>query len=249
MARKLRRGLVYQNFVQNSPLCPINTLMTHGFILTNYGNVSKDMAYNGVLRELRCAFACGSGMVELYNDYALMNSINGGKLWAELAKCIKLQREQADVLPDIHWVGGNPWDGSNANIYGWASWNGRKATLALRNPSTSRKTFTFTLREVLEIPSYVPSTATIKLSKAFDQSNLTGLTVGEDIGIDEQLTVALTGNTVFVFNGEHTNWSTGIPNVVNRPANPTTTYDLQGRKVNGELPRGVYILGGKKVLH
>lgn len=252
-----RDRLVYQNFVQNSPLCPINTLMTHGFILTKFGNVSKDMTYNGILREMRCAFACGSGMVELYNDYALMNSINNGRLWSELAKCIKWQREQADVLPDVHWVGGNPWDGSNANVYGWASWNGRKATLALRNPSTSRKTFSFTLREVFEIPSYVPSTAKMKLSKAFDQNNLTGLDLETEIGIDEQITTTLAASYVYVFNGEHTNgnWSTvGINNNQSFNAQSSTVYDLQGRKLfngqslNGQRLKGVYILGGKKVL-
>ena len=51
------------------------------------------------------------------------------------------------MLPDVHWVGGNPWDGSKANVYGWAAWNGPKATLALRNPAASRQTFTITLRE------------------------------------------------------------------------------------------------------
>ncbi len=63
-----RDHLVYDNFVTNSPLCPINTLMTHGVILTTKGDVAKSMDYNGIVREIRCAFACGSGMVELYCD-------------------------------------------------------------------------------------------------------------------------------------------------------------------------------------
>ena len=45
-------------------------------------------------------------------------------VWKDLAECIKWQQEQADVLPDAHWVGGNPWDGKKANVYGWAAWNG-----------------------------------------------------------------------------------------------------------------------------
>ena len=224
--------------------------MTHGFILTKFGNVSKDMTYSGILREMRCAFACGSGMVELYNDYALMNSISNGKLWSELAKCIKWQRENADVLPDIHWVGGNPWDGSTANVYGWASWNGNKATLALRNPSTTRKTFTFTLREVLEIPDYVPGTTKIKLSKAFDQNNLTGLTLDNDISIDDEISVTLAASYVYVFNGIHTD---GTPDGISTPPaatrHPSPSYDLQGRKMfDCKRPKGVYIIGGKKVL-
>ena len=151
-----RDRLVYQNFIQRSPVCPINTLMTHGFILSRWGAVSKNMDYDGIVREMRCAFACGSGMVELYNDYKLMDEIkdnqgNAGALWKDLAECIKWQQEQADVLPDAHWVGGNPWDGKKANVYGWAAWNGKKSVLTLRNPSTSAQTFTTTLREALDI--------------------------------------------------------------------------------------------------
>lgn len=155
-----RDRLVYQNFIQRSPVCPINTLMTHGFILSRWGAVSKNMDYDGIVREMRCAFACGSGMVELYNDYKLMDEIkdnqgNAGALWKDLAECIKWQQEQADVLPDTHWVGGNPWDGKKANVYGWAAWNGKKSVLTLRNPSASAQTFTTTLREALDIPAYV----------------------------------------------------------------------------------------------
>ncbi|MBQ2498300.1 MAG: hypothetical protein II509_06625, partial [Prevotella sp.] len=71
--------------MQNSPLCPINTIMTHGFMPSKFGGGVAGMSqdYSDVVRELRCAFACGSGMVELYADYSLLNSINNGKLWAE----------------------------------------------------------------------------------------------------------------------------------------------------------------------
>lgn len=197
-----RDRLVYQNFVKNSPICPINTLMTHGFILSNWGQVSKNMDYEGIVRELRCAFACGSGMVELYNDYALMNSINGGRLWGDLAECLRWQKNNADVLPDAHWVGGNPWDGSKANVYGWAAWNGKKATLALRNPAATPATYTTTLREALEIPAHV--TGAIILTKAFaTQAGLEGLEEDKAIGIDETLTLQLPKSSVFVFNGRN----------------------------------------------
>ena len=197
-----RDRLVYQNYVQNSPLCPINTLMTHGVIVTKYGDVATNFDYAGVLREIRCAFACGSGMVELYCDKDKLNSINGGALWGDIADCINWQKENADVLPDAHWVGGNPWDGSQNNVYGWASWNGQKATLALRNPSTSQKTFTFTLREALDIPSYF--TTPITLTKAFAKdADLSGLTTGEAIDLDQQISVTLAASSVYVYNGNH----------------------------------------------
>lgn len=199
-----RDHLVYQNFIQRSPVCPINTLMTHGFILSRWGAVSKNMDYDGIVREMRCAFACGSGMVELYNDYKLMDEIkdnqgNAGALWKDLAECIKWQQEQADVLPDAHWVGGNPWDGKKANVYGWAAWNGKKSVLTLRNPSTSAQTFTTTLREALDIPAYVRGKIT--LTHAFNQAELDGMPINKAIDIDTPLVLNLPGSSVFIYNG------------------------------------------------
>lgn len=206
-----RDRLVYQNFVQNSPLCPINTLMTHGFILTGNPdntsdkdrggwNAASNIDYQHVLNELRCAFACGSGMVELYNDADLTNHINGGALWKDIADCMKWQRKNADVLPDIHWVGGNPWTGAKAEIYGWAAWNAKNAVLTLRNGANDEQSYTFTLREALDIPAYINTTIT--LTKAFaDQAGLTGLTEGQAINIDDKITVTLPGSSVYVFDG------------------------------------------------
>lgn len=199
-----RDRLVYQNFIQRSPVCPINTLMTHGFILSRWGAVSKNMDYDGIVREMRCAFACGSGMVELYNDYKLMDEIkdnqgNAGALWKDLAECIKWQQEQADVLPDAHWVGGNPWDGKKANVYGWAAWNGKKSVLTLRNPSASAQTFTTTLREALDIPAYVRGKIT--LTHAFNQTELDGMPINKAIDIDTPLVLNLPGSSVFIYNG------------------------------------------------
>ena len=201
-----RDRLVYQNYVQNSPLCPINTLMTHGFIFTDFSepkSTSRD--WHAVVRELRCAFACGSGMVELYNDYKLTNELANpagekGALWGEIAKCMAWQKENADVLPDIHWVGGNPWTGAKAEIYGWAAWNGEKAVLTLRNGANDAQTIKITLREALDIPAYINTTVTF--SKAFDdQIALDGLAEGTEIDIDTPLEITLPGSTVYVFDG------------------------------------------------
>ena len=196
-----RDNLVHQNYVTNSPICPINTLMTHGFMLTKFGPpASNPRDYKSVLNELRCAFACGSGMVELYNDYDLMNSINGGQLWKDLADLIKWQKDNADVLMDAHWVGGDPWTGSKAEIYGWAAWNGEKATLALRNGANSEQSIKITLREAFEIPANI--NGSIVLTKCFaDQANLQGLTEGQAINIDTELTLTLPASSVYMFGG------------------------------------------------
>jgi len=246
-----RDRLVYQNYVQNSPLCPINAMMTHGFILSKYGGGVANMSrnYNDVLREMRCAFACGSELVEVYADFALMNSINGGALWGDLAECIRWQKAQEDVLPDVHWVGGNPWDGSRANVYGWASWNGRKATLALRNPAASAQTFTTTLREALEIPEYIHTTIT--LSDAFTQSALSGLTTGTPIDIDTPLTLNLAASSVYIYNGEDGSTPTSIRELANKQptGGDSLWYTLDGRRLQGKpAKQGVYINNGKKAI-
>ncbi len=196
-----RDELVYRNYVTASPICPINTLMTHGFIFTKFGPPAGDSRdYIPVRNELRCAFLCGSGMVELYNDYDLMDAVNGGALWADLAECIAWQERNADVLPDAHWVGGNPWTGSKAEVYGWAAWNGTKSSLALRNGANDAQEFKFTLRQALNIPANV--NGSIILRSAFgDQDALEGLTEGEAINIDTELTVTLPGSSVYGFEG------------------------------------------------
>ena len=207
-----RDYMVYKIFTQGSPLCPINTLMTHGLILSENGKpyTPNDYSYDGVLREMRCAFGCGSGMVELYTDYKLMDEIkdNNGKagaLWKDLAECMDWQQRNADVLPDIHWVGGNPWDGTQVNVYGWASWNGKKATLTLRNPDVKERQFITTLREMLDIPAYIQTTITLSSSfadqKVATTNGLKGIEMNKPIDIDKQLTLTFPASTVFVFEG------------------------------------------------
>jgi len=247
-----RDRLVYQNFVQNSPLCPINTLMTHGFMLSKYGGGVANMSrnYNDIVREMRCAFACGSGMVEVYADFSLMNSINGGKLWGDLAECIQWQKAQEDVLPDVHWVGGNPWDGSKANVYGWAAWNGERATLALRNPAASAQTFTTTLREALDIPAYIHTSIT--LSDAFRQNALNGLATETPIDIDAPLKLRLAASSVYIYNGVD-EAATGIaPTFSNEEGREMMdnckSYDIEGRLLVKPRENSINIVGGKKIL-
>ena len=244
-----RDRLVYQNFVQNSPLCPINSMMTHGFILTDFGNTATDRNYDGIVRELRCAFACGSGQVELYADYALLNSIKQGALWGEVAECIKWQRRNADVLPDVHWVGGNPWDGQRANVYGWAAWNGKKCTLCLRNPSVSTQTFKTTLRKALDIPDYIHTQ--IYLTSPFTQKKLSGIGTEIPIDIDLELTLRLSPSSVYVYDGVDVSEWTGINAA---PASDASLhlsapeyFDLQGRRLL-KPSRGITITGGRKIL-
>lgn len=258
---------VYKIFTQGSPLCPINTLMTHGLILSEKGKpyTPSNYDYDGVLREMRCAFGCGSGMVELYTDYKLMDEIQdgtgkAGALWKDLADCMDWQERNADVLPDIHWVGGNPWDGSKVNIYGWAAWNGKKVTCTLRNPDVKERTFSTTLREVFDIPSYIKTT--INLVSSFNDQKinvdggLKGIDITKAIDIDADITLTMPASSVYVFEGsDNGNFDfvpTGIENAnkVDAPNVSTTetVYDLQGRRLAKARKGQVNVVNGKKTI-
>lgn len=261
-----RDYMVYKIFIQGSPLCPINTLMTHGFILSKYGKpyTPSNYDYDGALRELRCAFGCGSGMVELYADYALMDEIKdasgkAGALWKDLSDCMDWQNRNVDVLPDIHWVGGNPWDGSKVNVYGWAAWNGKKTTLTLRNPDVHERTLTTTLRKVFDIPEAFNTTIT--LNSSFDDQKigvdggLKGINVGEPIDIDQEITFQFPASSVFVFEGVDNgdfNFDSTVTEIgkVNTPFVNTdaTIYDMSGRRMAAPQKGLPNIIGGKKVL-
>ena len=194
-----RDRLVHEVFVTGAPLFPINSLMTHGIIITRNGPpkcMSTEPA--NCVKEIRAAFGCGSGLLEIYADQDLLNQ-GRGELWDELAAGIKWLRRNSDVLADTHWVGGNPWDGQDGDIYGWASWNAEKCTLTLRNSSGSEKTLRSTLRRILDIPPAYKGKVTLNDSYA-DQRKLSGLS-GKAVDIDEEIDITLKPAEVLVYEG------------------------------------------------
>ena len=196
-----RDRLVHEVFVEGAPLFPINALMTHGTIITKNGPprvMSKDPA--NCIKEMRTAFACGSGLQEIYADSDLMNQ-EGGVLWDELARCIAWVRRNADVLADTHWVGGNPWDKKkmDGDIYGWAAWSREKCTLALRNSSDKQKTLSTTLRKMLDIPHDIQGSIILR-SSFDDQRELVGI-MGKAVDIDTPISITLEPLEVIVMEG------------------------------------------------
>ena len=151
-------------------------------------------------------------------------------------------------------MGGNPWDGSRAAVYGWASWNGPKATLALRNGGTTAQLYLTTLREMLNIPANV--SGSILFKKAFaDQKALNGLSESAPIDIDRVLTLRLPASSVFVFDGTDEDYEdpTGIDELGVRSdelgvGNGQSIYDLQGRRLQAPPSQGVYICNGRVVV-
>lgn len=197
-----RDRLVYEAFVKRSPLYPINSVMTHGIIITKHGPPqSMDKTPENCIKEIRSHVGCGTCLQELYVDRDLMSQENG-RLWDELADGIKWLRRNEDVLADIHWVGGHPWDDAVGDgcVYGWAAWNPYKCTLTLRNSSDSEKTLTGTLREILDVPPSVKKDKVTFRSSFKGQRNIPALLKGA-IDIDKGLNITLEPQEVIVLEG------------------------------------------------
>ena len=95
--------------------------------------------------QLLCLCPSGTDCQELYITPSLMSQEN----WDALAEAAKWSHDNANVLVDTHWVGGNPAEGE---IYGWAAWSNRKGILSLRNPSDKPGSITLDIGKVFELP-------------------------------------------------------------------------------------------------
>lgn len=197
-----RDRLVYEVFVKRSPLYPINSVMTHGIIITENGpprEMSKEP--ENCIKEIRSHIGCGTCLQELYVDRSILDKKNG-RLWDELAEAIKWLRRNEDVLADVHWVGGNPCnkDTMEGDLYGWAAWSPSKCTLTFRNSSSESRTLTSTLRQILDVPPSVTSDKVTFRSSFKDQRNLPGL-VGKAVDIDETISITIEPFEVIVMEG------------------------------------------------
>jgi hypothetical protein len=137
-----RDAQTWQNVVRRAPLYPLNSLMTQGVMFANHG-LPKDT--DRIVEDIRAFFASGTNCQELYITPALLDA----KIWDALAEAAIWSRENADVLVDTHWVGGDPAQGA---VYGWASWSRRKGILALRNPKDTPGKITIDLARAFELP-------------------------------------------------------------------------------------------------
>ena len=133
--------------VDRAPLYPLNSLMIVSVCYAQLGTAAE-MAYgvDDLGDEVRMAFGCGTQLLELYVTPQMMKPEG----WDVLAECARWSRENADVLVDVHWLGGDPGEGEP---YGYASWSVRKGILVLRNPSDSARSLTFDLATAFELPA------------------------------------------------------------------------------------------------
>lgn len=142
-----RDAQTYKNVVLRGPLYPISSLMLHGICIADNGNVRTfGMDEKDISDEIWSFFATGTNLQELY--------INPHKLSTESWNCLAAARQWAkmneSVMPDVHWVGGDP---GKEEVYGFAAWTPTKAFLSLRNPSDVEKTFEVNVAKVLDLPS------------------------------------------------------------------------------------------------
>ncbi len=141
-----RDATTQQNVLRRAPLFPLNSVMNQGITYaqrgtaTQMGNDLKDLK-----DEFRMFFGCGTQLQELYMTPQMMTP----EMWDALAEAAKWSRDNADVLVDTHWIGG---DAAKGEPYGYASWSARKGILCVRNPSSRPKNLTLKLAEAFELP-------------------------------------------------------------------------------------------------
>lgn len=146
----------YKNIVKRAPLYPLNSVMLHGITIAENGypkELGNDI--NDIRDGIWAFFASGTDLQELYIDPHLLT--NWG--WDILASAAKWANENASVLQDTHWVGGDPADGE---VYGYASWSPEKGILSLRNPTGESKTFIADLQTIFELPAGAPRNYLLK---------------------------------------------------------------------------------------
>ncbi|MBS0868793.1 enterotoxin [Enterobacter ludwigii] len=143
-----RDAETYRSIVRKGPLFPLNSLMYHGIVSAEnaYYGLEKVQTDSDFADQVWSYFATGTQLQELYITPSMLNKVK----WDTLAQAAKWARNNASVLVDTHWIGGDP---TALEVYGWASWSKDKAILGLRNPSDKPQTYYLDLAKDFEIPT------------------------------------------------------------------------------------------------
>ena len=123
--------------------------MLHGIIYATNAEHLQSIGDADFADQVHEFFGNGTQLQEMYLTPRLLNQRN----WDDLAEGAKWSRTNADVLKDVHWVGGDPGEDE---VYGWASWSPGKAILVLRNPDDKAQSFTVDAQNVFELPAGSP---------------------------------------------------------------------------------------------
>ncbi len=164
-----RDMISYRMIAQRAPLYPLNSLMVQGICYaqlgtaTRMGNDLKD-----VVDEIWMLFGSGTQLQELYVTPGMMTP----PMWNCLARAVSWSRKNADVLVDVHWIGGDPGDGE---VYGYTSWSPRKGILVLRNPGQEAASLAVDVAKAFELPANAPRRYRLQsiMDKAEDSPRIT----------------------------------------------------------------------------
>jgi len=166
-----RDMITYRMIARRAPLYPLNSLMVQGICYaqlgtaTEMGNDLKD-----IVDEIWMLFGSGTQLQELYVTPQMMTA----PMWDALAQAASWSRRNADVLADVHWIGGDP---GNGEAYGYASWSPRMAILVLRNPAEKAASLSIDAKEAFELPSSAP--ASYKLQNVSKKEEVITLETGQ----------------------------------------------------------------------
>jgi hypothetical protein len=139
----------YAGVVRQAPYYPLNSLMLHGLIYARHArNLATDPG-NDFRSEIRSYFGTGTQLQEMYVSPGLLTAEN----WDDIAETAHWAQDNADVLIDTHWIGGDP---GKLEVYGWASWAPRKGIIVLRNPSDRAQSFNADVGALFELPDGAP---------------------------------------------------------------------------------------------
>ena len=136
----------YENIVRKGPLYPLNSLMLHGIIFARYAKRLDHMSNTAFADQVWSFFGTGPQLQDLYITPHLLNHYD----WDVLARAAKWANDDADILSDTHWIGGNPAKGL---VYGWASWHDNTGILVLRNPTAQRAQITLDIGKAFQLPA------------------------------------------------------------------------------------------------
>ena len=149
-----RDNKIYDRFVNPCPLFPLNSMMMHGIIVTENGaprcmdRSASAQSTQDFADEVWMGVGCGTGLQEYYITPRLMCP----KWWDILADGVKWLKSNADVMRDVHWIGGDPVGrGGVGVIYGYASAGVGKGVVTVRNPSDRPQTFSGKLSKLLDL--------------------------------------------------------------------------------------------------
>jgi hypothetical protein len=160
-----RDGDTYRGVAARGPLYPLNSLMLHGMIYARHAhNLSSDPG-NDFRDEVRAYFGTGTQLQEMYITPSLLSRRN----WDDLAEGAKWSRRNAEVLVDVHWVGGDPMV---LAPYGHAAWRGGRGILCLRNPAAVPQPLTLDVGEAFELPDGAPRTFAARSPWAADRGQM-----------------------------------------------------------------------------